>query len=127
MEEQEKLQIGIGTKEAETLKPEPVKIVSIEIEPVKKDDKVIGEKAIFKCKHSQKEEMIKISRVRFVKGKAMEDSGTWFNLDEDKNIRKGSALAVFMNFFEVNALEDFYGKQVPTVADEKGYLCFKAY
>lgn len=124
MESQEILTLETGTKEATTLKPAKVKIVKVEVEEVgeKKNSKLVCS-----VKHPDKEDEIKISSVKYeLKGK-LDTVGLWINLDEDKKIRKGSALAVLMSFLEIKKPMELINKEVNTVEDEKGYLCFKAY
>lgn len=124
-ETQEDLEIGIGDKEVEMLEPETVEIVKVEIQEVgeKKNEKVVCS-----VKHPKKEEPIKISSVKYetVKGK-LETSGLWLNKDEDKKIRKKSALAIFLQHKGCKTLKDLTHKKVDTTNDERGYLCFKAY
>ena len=124
MEDQEILKLETGTKESISLEPKTVKIEKVSIE-------IVGEKgnkkASFEVKHPDKEETIRISSVKYESKKALEVSGTWVNLDEDKKLRKGSALSNFLAFLKVATIEEAVGKEVSTVEDEKGYLCFKAY
>jgi len=124
METQNELEMGIGKKESTTLKPAKVKIASVKID-------VVGEKGnkkvVCQVKHPEKEELINISAVAYRKANSIEISGTWLNKDEDGLIRKGSALAVFLESLSANSIKDLEGKDVDTELDSKGYLCFKAY
>lgn len=120
----EKLKIGIGDEEAITLKPAIVKILSISIDVVGEKK---SEKVVFKCLHPESKEPINISSVKWENKGKLEVSGTWLNLDSKKQIRKGSALASFMNLYTVKNLNEFLEKNVPTLQDEKGYLVFKGY
>ena len=122
MEEQNELNLGIGTKENVALKPAKVKIEKISIEPAGK-----GKKVSCEVKHPDKEETIKISELRYIKGTEVVVSGTWLNQDEDGLIRKGSALATLLTFLDCKTIKDLEGKEVQTELDAKGYLCFKAY
>ena len=125
MEEQKDLEMGIGTKEAVTLKPAKVKIVSVRIEEVgeKKNKKIVAT-----VKHPDREETIEISSVKFEgKGNKLVVTGLWVNKDEDDLIRKGSALAIFMNHIAAQTLKDIAERECDTTEDEKGYLTFKAY
>lgn len=125
MEEQDILNLETGTKESVSLEPAKVKIVKVTIEPV--GDKG-NQKASFEVKHPDKEETIKVSEVKFEqKGGKLTTSGTWVNLDEDKKLRKGSALTILKDSMECKTLKEMEGKEVMTCKDEKGYLCFKAY
>jgi len=124
METQDLLNKKIGNKEVETLKPEKVKLVGVKV--VEVGDKK-NEKVAVSIKHSQRDELIDISSVTYiVKGK-VKSSGLWYNEDEDGNIRKGSALAVFLANAGVETLGQLAGKEYETTLDEKGYLTFKAY
>lgn len=127
MEEQEILNLETGTKESQQLTPKNVNIVNILIEPVYKSEKKIGDKAVFVVKHPDKEETINISSVEYRKGKEIKTSGLWVSLDEDKNLQKGSALALFKDFYGAKTLNELKGRDVPTMEDDKGYLCFRAY
>jgi len=125
MEEQEILNIETGTKEIITIEPKPVKIVKIEVQLVGEKK---NKKAVFEVKHPDKEETIHISAVKYEKKGSLEFSGTWINLDEENKLRKGSATANLLAFFNVKSLKEFEGKEnIPTIQDEKGYLCFKTY
>ena len=121
----EELQLGIGTEEAVTLKPEKVIPLAVSIEEVgtKKAKKVI-----ITCKHPGKEEPIKISSVKFESKGKLETSGLWLNKDSKGLIRKGSGLATFLQHNGANAIGDLTSKkELETTTDDKGYLCFKAY
>jgi len=124
METQENLKIGIGTKEVEALKPATVKIVKVRIEEVgdKKNKKVVCS-----VKHPDREEPIDISTVKYERNDKIQTVGLWLNLDEDNLIRKGSALAVLLTFLKAETIEQLEDKEITTIQDDKGYLCFKAY
>ena len=125
MEEQNELEMGIGTKEAVTLKPAKVKIVSVRIEEVGEKK---NKKLVCTCKHPDREETIDISSVKFEgKGNKLVVIGLWINKDEDDLIRKGSALAIFMNHIAAQTPKDIAGRECDTTEDDKGYLCIKAY
>jgi len=124
MEQNEKLNIGVGNEEAVTLKPGTLKIVGVTIEAVgeKKADKVVC-----LCKHPDAENIIKISAVKYeAKGK-LDTVGLWLNKDSKGLIRKGSALSIFMNCLGVKTPAELEGKDATTTTDDKGYLVFKAY
>ena len=125
MEDQDILNLETGTKEIEKLQPKEVKIEKLEIEPVGDKGNI---KAVFSVKHPDREETIKISSVKHEsKGGKLVVVGTWVNLDEDKKLRKGSALANFIALKNKEVLKDMVGLSVQTIEDEKGYLCFKGY
>jgi len=121
-------QIGIGTKESETLKPKTVKVTGHRIEPVTKKDtgKEIGNKVILICKHPDREDPIELSKVKYLKGDKVTTSGLWINQDTDGLIPKQSALALTMNKYGCQNVSDFDGKDVETDLDSQ-YLVVKAY
>jgi len=120
----EKLNKEIGTKEMEALQPKKVKVESVSIDIVK--DRNL-EKVGCLCSHPDKEDPITISSVEYKKGKNLKTSGLWYKEDEDGNIQKGSALAVLLESADAKCIKDLEQKEIETVLDEKGYLCFKAY
>ena len=121
---QSDLKIGIGNEEAVTLQPKDVTIFNVEIQEVGEKK---SKKLVCTAKHPDKEEMIQISSLKYeTKGK-LEVSGLWVNKDSKGLIRKGCALAVFLQKNSCNVIEELVNKKVPTMLDEKGYLCFKGY
>ncbi|MHA1225360.1 MAG: hypothetical protein ACTSPV_01290 [Candidatus Hodarchaeales archaeon] len=125
MEEQEILNLETGTKETQQLKPANVKIVKIRIENIDVKGKS-NQKAVFEVKHPDKEETIEISSVGYRRGRELKVAGLWISLDEDNKLRKGSALAILKDFYNCRTLSEMVGMEIPTLEDEKGYLCFKA-
>ena len=122
METQEELNLGIGTEESVALKPAKVKIEKVSVENVGK-----GQKVNCVVRHPDKPETIKISELRYIKGNEVAVSGTWLNKDSSGLIKKGSALAVLLNFLGCKSIKELESKEVMTELDSNGYLCFKAY
>ena len=77
-------------------------------------------------KHPDREEPILISAVAYLFDRAIKVSGTWFNLDKDGQLQKGSANVVLLQRIGAATLEESIGKEVDTELDGN-YLCFKAY
>jgi len=129
MEEQDILNLETGTKEIESLKSSMVNIVKISVETVKKkgEDTIIGNKAVFEVKHPAREELIKISSIKYKKKDQFVVSGSWINLDEDNKLRKGSVLANFIGFNNKTFLNELLTEYIETVEDGMGFLCFKSY
>ena len=121
---QEELRIGIGNEEAVTLKPETVKVINVRIEEVGTKK---AKKLVCSVKHSAKQEPISISSVKYENKGKLETAGLWVNLDAKGLIRKGSALATFLQYAGCKTPEDLILKDLQTTTDEKNYLCFKAY
>jgi len=124
MDEQEILNLETGEKEAEVLKPTKVKIVKVKIVSVGEKQ---NQKLVCEVKHPDREENIEISAVKYERNEKLQITGLWINLDEDKKIRKNSALAFFKNFVGVKTQQELVGKELETVEDERGYLVIKAY
>ena len=124
MDEQNILDMETGEKEFETLKPATVKIEKIEIQEVGEKK---NKKLVCSVKHPEKEELISISAVKYENKGKLETVGLWVNLDEDKKIRKGSALAVLIAFLNAGTPNGLVGKDVATVEGDKKYLAFKGY
>ena len=125
MEGQTELKKEIGTIEPEkkeVLEPKKVKIEAVSLRDTSKGK-------ILNCvsKHPDKEETIKISSVAYLRDKQVITSGLWFTLDKEKNIQKGSALAIFLEKNQAKNPTELIGKEIETELDEKEWLCFKAY
>jgi len=132
METQNELELGIGSKEAITLKPANVKITETKIVEVgekqnKEEEKPKWKKVVCVVKHPDREEPIEISSVKYERNGKLLVTGLWVNKDEDNLIQKGSALAVLMNFLNAEVIKDLTDKEASITEDDKGYLCFKAY
>lgn len=121
---QEELNLTIGTKEATTLEPATVQISTIKVEEVgpKKSKKLVC--AVI---HPKSETTINISSVKYENKGKLEVAGLWINRDSDNKIKKGSALATFMQSLGAQQVGQLIGKSVATIQDDKGYLVFKAY
>jgi hypothetical protein len=114
----------IGTIETEKLKPLKVIIQSASIVEVgeKKNPKL-------SCyvKHPDSPDFIQISSAKIEIDNKLKIAGLWFNLDADKNIKSLSALAKLMRFLKAGTVKELEGKEINTILDDRGYLCFKGY
>lgn len=125
MEEQTPLEnLEIGTEEASKLEPAKVKIVKTSVETV--GDKG-AKKLVCEVLHPAKDTPIQISAVKLEKRGKLDVAGLWINLDGQKKIRKGSATALFLQFFGAKTIKDLQDMELMTTEDENGYLVFKAY
>lgn len=136
MEIEEKLKVGIGTKEPEKLKTGKVIVVSIEISKPKnksgevikgKDGKELSDKVSFGCKHPDSEDLIQLSKAKVLKGDKIKEVGLWFELDSDNMLPKNSALSLMLNHYGAKNISEIASKEIKTTQDENGYLCIKAY
>jgi len=121
-----RLNRGVGTKESEKLGAAMVTILEPKIVKLTINNKP---SEIVECmvKHPGKEDLIKVSQVRFLKGDKVVQSGLWFHEDEDGLIPKNSALAFLLKHVGVENLTDLISKKVTTEPGKDGYLAFKAY
>ena len=127
-ETQDELKLGIGNEEAVNLKPAKVKILAVEVKEVlSRDGKKKSKKVVCTCLHPAKKEPVVISSVKYENKGKLETSGLWVNKDNQGLIRKGSALAVFMQNIGAKIISKLAEKDIETTTDDKGYLCFKAY
>jgi len=128
METNEKLNAEIGNIEKKSLEAKPVKILSVDIrEQTNKEGKVVGDKVICLSLHPDREDPIEISTLAYLKNKSVKTSGLWFNVDEENNIAKDSALGGFLIFCGASTISQLKDKDIDTELDDAGYLCFKAY
>ena len=123
-ETQDELNLGIGNEEAVTLKPVVVEVISVSIEEF---GKKLSKKVVCEVKHPDASETIKISGVKYENKGKLDTSGLWVNKDSKGLIRKGSALAVFLNSIGAKTIEEVKGMKIATAQDDKGYLVFKSY
>ena len=119
-------------KEPEKLMAKKVVIMSVSIETQtykdkKTDKETSSDKIVFVCKHPDKHDGLKISKVMYMQDKKLKESGLWNKFDSDGSIPFNSALANLMRFYEVEAYEDLTGIEVATCIGEYGYLVIKAY
>lgn len=124
----DKLGIGIGTRETEILEAKQVIVTHVLIVEVKsKENKPIGEKVVCVCEHPDRKDPLELSKSVFLKNKKIKTSGLWFNLDQDGLIPKESALAILLRKADASNVNKLVGKQLDTDLDENGFLCFKCY
>ncbi len=119
----------IGTEDMKMLVPKAVTVlgqVKVDVESKKKTG-VKYEKIVFSCKHPDREQPIEISDVKYIMKDKIEMRATWFMLDSAGCIQKNSALAALLVAYNAKTLAVLVGKSITTVADERGYLCFRAY
>jgi len=122
--------IGIGTKETSKLKPAKVKILGVEIKTKTNEGKEMKSPlANILVKHPDKEEEVKLSKIKCERNGKLEVVTLWISLDDEGKFQKSSALAELMRFLKVMTLEELSGKDVETIEQSKEdtYLCIKAY
>ncbi|MFA6190638.1 MAG: hypothetical protein WC711_04000 [Candidatus Staskawiczbacteria bacterium] len=133
MSEEDILTKKIGNKEFKSLSAKPVIVLGETVEIVlgkvgtKNAGKEVGKKLVLICKHEEREEPVKLSSIVSIVGKTVKSSTLWINLDEDKNIQKGSMIDVLLDKYKVETIKDLEGKKLDTELDENKFLVIKAY
>jgi hypothetical protein len=132
METQNLLEKEVGTLEKPKLLPKIVTIASVQIQTTTKDNKEMKTPLAFlECIHPDKkaDELIKLSKVKYLDGDNVKTVSLWVQLDADGNIQKSSAIDVLLNFKVCKSLKELEGKKIETIEESKdsSYLCLKAY
>lgn len=124
MEGYEKLKLG--TEENKKLEQKDVTIVGLGIREL---DTKAGKSEVLtlSCKHPDQETPIVISRAKVLRNEKIEENGLWIKKGPENTIPASSTIGLVMKYYHCEVVEQLEGKTVQTVADEKGYLCIKAY
>ena len=128
-EENVKLEeIGIG-EDTPQVTAKKVLVMNTEIKEVQnKEGKTIGKKLTLFVKHPDiKDHNIEVSGVKYQFADKLKESGLWVNLDKDNKIPYKSAVAHMLRSLDKKSIKELVGIEIPTVADENGYLLVKAY
>ena len=80
-------------------------------------------------KHPDKEELLSITKLKYIDGDKAVVKGFWVQKDEDGQFYKGSTIDLILNVLGCKTLSETYGKEIDTVEESKdsAYLCLKAY
>ena len=125
-----KKKVGNVEQPRSTVSPAVVKIASVLLKTKDKNDKEMTTPLVqFMVKHPDKEELITISKVKYIDGDKAVAKGFWVQTDDDDNFYKGSAIDLILKKLGVETLEETYGKDIDTIEESKdsSYLCLKAY
>lgn len=136
MDNNEFLNIGVGDKEPESLKPAKVQVQGIKLvtKHKKGTEEIAGELITLICKHPDKPETIELSNVKILVSEKVRLSALWQNLEDEvegelRKLTKNSAAAKLLEFYGVANYGDLVGKEVETTiqSETNKYLCIKAY
>ena len=125
-----KKKVGNVEQPRSTVSPAVVKIASVLLKTKDKNDKEMTTPLVqFMVKHPDKDELITISKVKYIDGDKAVAKGFWVQTDDDDNFYKGSAIDLILKKLGVETLEETYGKDIDTIEESKdsSYLCLKAY
>lgn len=124
---------GIGDKEQKSLEAKPVIVQGKVVEPVtgkagsKNAGKEVGKKLTLICKHPDRTEPISLSSIVIVSGKSLKNTALWLNLDEDGKLQKNSPIALLLQKYGANSINELEGKTIITELDESKFLTIKGY
>ena len=126
------MDVKIGDKEVpkNTVKPAKVIIKDVTIKTINADGKKMKTPlAEFNIKHPDKDENLKITKVKYLDGENLKAVGFWIQIDPDGNFYKGSAVEIILSKLGCETLAGTIGKEIDTVEESKDspYLCLKAY
>lgn len=113
-----------------TVSPAKVTITSVTIKEKDKDgNQMKTPLAQFLVKHPEKDELLNITKVKFLDGEKLKVQGFWVQTDEESNFFKGSSIDRILKILNCETLADTYGKEIDTVTESENspYLCLKAY
>lgn len=113
-----------------TVEPAKVTITSVTIkEKNKEGNKMDTPLAQFFVKHPDKDELLNITKVKFLDGEKLKVQGFWVQTDAEDNFFKGSAIDRVLKVLGCETLAETYGKEIDTVTESENspYLCLKAY
>lgn len=122
--------IGDNEVPKNTVNPAKVTIVSVTIKKTNKEGKKMDTPlAEFHVKHPDKDDFLKITKVKYADGENLKAVGFWVQIDPDGNFYKGSAVEKILSKLGCETLADTVGKEIDTVEESKDspYLCLKAY
>ena len=113
-----------------TVSPKKVKIDNVTMKTENAEGKKMKTPlAEFHVKHPDKEELLKITKVKYLDGENLKAVGFWVQIDPDGNFYKGSAVDIVLKKLGCETLAETIGKEIDTVEESKDvhYLCLKAY
>jgi len=122
--------VGNIEPESKKLPPAEITIVGLNEQTEKSNGESFKLPLInFLCKHPDKEEPIKISKIKVLPEDTVLTKTTWGVEDKEGNIQKGSALDDVLSFFKVESLIEIEGKKCHTVVESKdsSFLCLKLF
>lgn len=119
-----------------TLEAKEVEIIAIQEQtekPIKegqdKAEKMKKPLVNVMCKHPDKEELIRISKIKVEDNNKIFTKSLWVVEDEEGNFQKGSAIDDFLKFMGKDCFADCYNIKIKTIveSDDSPFLCLKAY
>ena len=128
--------VGNIEHKKKTLEAKQIEIIAIQeqIEKSKKNSEDKSEKmkvplVNVMCKHPDKDELIKISKIKVLEKDKVFTKSLWVVMDEEENFQKGGAISDFLKFMKKDCFADCYNMKIETTveSDDSPFLCLKAY
>ncbi len=127
----EYLETEVGENEgSKALEAKPVMIVGTSLKTKNKELKVMDNPLIeIICKHPDKEESIKLTKIKQLRSDQIIITSLFVNVDSDKKFMKDSGIAALLKFAKVKTLKELEGKQLDTLKESENskYLALKCY
>jgi len=120
----------VGTIEPKKLSEGKVKITSMELQEENKEKKKMATPLLhLKVKHPEKDDLIAITKIKFLDGDKLVTAGLWVQLDSEQKIQKSSTVDRLLKFLGVKTLEETFTKEIETVfeSEKSSYLALKCY
>ena len=125
------LNAKVGEKEgSKALEPKPIVVASVTIQTENKDGETMENPlANIHCKHPDKEDLIKLTSIKWLNGEKMAVSALFITADDEGLFMKDSGIARLLKFVKTDTLSDLVGKTIDTVKqlETSRYLCLKCY
>ena len=125
------LNTTIGENEgSKALECKPVVVAGIIVQTHNKDNKKMDTPLVnVMCKHPDKDEVIKITQIKWINGDKMVNTALFATVDEEGKFMKDSGVARLLSFANKSALRDLEGFTFDTVKESETskYMCLKCY
>lgn len=108
----------------------PVVVASVRLKTHTKENKKMDNPlAELYCKHPESEELIKLSKISFLRDKKVTLGSLFSQTDTEHKLMKDSVIARLLNFANVTTLNELVGKEFATETESESsrYLVIKAY
>ena len=119
--------IPVGTEELKKLEPKLVIIKEVEIEELQTKKNTRVKRLLCHVQHPDANDTILINEAKYAKNNVLVDTALWLNKDSKGELQKGSVISMLLAKLGAKTIKELEMKSCETVANAKGYLCFKLY
>lgn len=125
------LDTQVGENEgSKALEPKPIVIAGVSVKTKNKEEQIMSSPLIeICCKHPDKEEIIKLTKIKQLVGEKVIVTSLFVNVDTEGKFMKDSGIAALLKFHGVETLKELEGKHNDTLkeSDNSKYLALKCY